>query len=125
MHSGRNGICSRAYGSSSANPKWHKGLPPPPELSLSLFLPQSADAPGASEPHPALTRLDCQPVRICIFGAAQVTVNALENSVSVASLVLTTEALVTEIPKSMSKAAAQEAWDKQGGLGGTDDYQFD
>lgn len=53
------------------------------------------------------------------------TVNALENSVSVASLVLTTEALVTEIPKSMSKAAAQEAWDKQGGLGGTDDYQFD
>jgi len=60
-----------------------------------------------------------------IMDPAKVTVNALENSVSVASLVLTTEALVTEIPKSMSKAAMQEAWDKQGGLGGTDDYQFD
>ena len=51
--------------------------------------------------------------------------NALENSVSVASLVLTTEALVTEIPKALSKAAQQEQWDQAGGLGGTDDYQFD
>jgi len=55
----------------------------------------------------------------------QVTVNTLENSVSVASLVLTTEALVTEMPKKLSEKAMQEAWDKQGGLGSTDDYQFD
>ena len=60
-----------------------------------------------------------------ILDPAKVTINALENSVSVASLVLTTECLVTEIPKVMSKEQEQEQWDRAGGLGGTSDYQFD
>ena len=57
-----------------------------------------------------------------ILDPAKVTINALENSVSVASLVLTTEALVTEIPKVVSEAEQQAQWDAAGGLGQSSDY---
>lgn len=45
-------------------------------------------------------------------GPLQVTINALENSVSIASLILTTESLVTDLPK---KEAGP-------GAGGHEDY---
>jgi chaperonin GroEL len=57
-----------------------------------------------------------------ILDPAKVTINALENSVSVASLVLTTEALVTEIPKVISAEEQQAQWDAAGGLGQSSDY---
>jgi chaperonin GroEL len=60
-----------------------------------------------------------------ILDPAKVTISALENSISVASLVLTTEALVTEIPKKLSKAQEKDQWDQAGGLGQGDDYQYE
>ena len=58
-----------------------------------------------------------------VLDPAKVLTNALENSVSVASLVLTTEALVTTVPKKALSAAEQaDQFDNMGGLGGPQDY---
>lgn len=56
-----------------------------------------------------------------IIDPAKVTINAIENSASVAGLVLTTECLVTEIPKELSDEQMQAMFDSQGmnaGMGG-------
>lgn len=45
----------------------------------------------------------------------QVTINAIENSASVASLVLTTECLIAEIPVEVSEAQEQANYDAMGG----------
>jgi len=60
-----------------------------------------------------------------IIDPAKVTINAIENSASVAGLVLTTECLVTEIPKKMSDAEMQAMFDSQGmnaGMGDMSSY---
>jgi len=49
-----------------------------------------------------------------VIDPAKVTINAIENSASVAGLVLTTECLVTEIPYEMSEAEKQALFDAQG-----------
>lgn len=49
-----------------------------------------------------------------VIDPAKVTINAVENSASVAGLVLTTECLVTEIPVEMSEADKQALFDAQG-----------
>jgi len=48
-----------------------------------------------------------------ILDPAKVTINAIENSASVAGLVLTTECLVTEIPLQMSEEEKQRMFDQQ------------
>jgi chaperonin GroEL len=48
-----------------------------------------------------------------IIDPAKVTINAVENSASVAGLVLTTECLVTEIPIDMSEEDKQRMFDQQ------------
>jgi chaperonin GroEL len=48
-----------------------------------------------------------------ILDPAKVTINAIENSASVAGLVLTTECLVTEIPIEMSEEDKQRMFDEQ------------
>merc|ERR1711935_896690 len=48
-----------------------------------------------------------------VLDAAKVTINAIENSASVAGLVLTTECLVTEIPIQMSEEDKQRMFDQQ------------
>jgi len=61
-----------------------------------------------------------------IIDPAKVTINAIENSASVAGLVLTTECLVTEIPKKMTDAEMQALFDSQGmnaGMGDMSGYQ--
>ena len=52
-------------------------------------------------------------VFFCLF--CQVTINALENSASVASLVLTTECLIAEVPVEVSEAQQQANYDAMGG----------
>ena len=53
----------------------------------------------------------------------EVTTNALENSVSVAALVLTTEALIVELPAKESDAQSQQQMgDAAAGMGGMDSY---
>lgn len=49
-----------------------------------------------------------------VIDPAKVTINAIENSASVAGLVLTTECLVTEIPVFMSDEDRQALFDQQG-----------
>lgn len=49
-----------------------------------------------------------------VIDPAKVTINAVENSASVAGLVLTTECLVTEIPVEMTEAEKQAIFDAQG-----------
>ena len=49
-----------------------------------------------------------------VIDPAKVTINAVENSASVAGLVLTTECLVTEIPVVITEAQRQEIFDAQG-----------
>lgn len=49
-----------------------------------------------------------------VIDPAKVTINAIENSASVAGLVLTTECLVTEIPVFMSEEEKQALFDAQG-----------
>ena len=44
-----------------------------------------------------------------VLDPAKVTINAIENSASVAGLVLTTECLVTEIPIILSEEQKQQA----------------
>mmetsp|Transcript_8965 Transcript_8965/g.11780 ORF Transcript_8965/g.11780 Transcript_8965/m.11780 type:complete len:600 (-) Transcript_8965:46-1845(-) len=53
-----------------------------------------------------------------VIDSAKVAINGIENAVSVASLVLTTEALITEIPKKMSLADIQAQNDALAGMGG-------
>jgi len=56
-----------------------------------------------------------------VVDPAKVTINAIENSASVAGLVLTTECLVTEIPVFMSDEDMQRQFDSEGmgmGMGG-------
>jgi len=48
-----------------------------------------------------------------IIDPAKVTINAIENSASVAGLILTTECLVTEIPVEMSEEDKQRMFDEQ------------
>ncbi|KAG7356073.1 chaperonin GroL [Nitzschia inconspicua] len=48
-----------------------------------------------------------------VLDPAKVTINAIENSASVAGLVLTTECLVTEIPIQMSEEDKQRLFDQQ------------
>jgi chaperonin GroEL len=50
-----------------------------------------------------------------VIDPAKVTINALENSASVAALVLTTEALITEIPVTLNAAQEQAQYDQMGG----------
>lgn len=49
-----------------------------------------------------------------ILDPAKVTINAIENSASVAGLVLTTECLVTEIPVRMSEDDMARQFDAEG-----------
>lgn len=53
-----------------------------------------------------------------VIDSAAVTVSACENAASVASLVLTTEALITEIPKELSDEQEAQAFDQMAGMPG-------
>lgn len=53
-----------------------------------------------------------------IIDPAKVTINAVENSASVAGLVLTTEALVTEIPVYLTDEQKQAMFDADGRAAG-------
>jgi len=53
-----------------------------------------------------------------IIDSASVCVSSLENSASVASLVLTTEALITEIPKAVSEEDEARQFDQMPGMPG-------
>ena len=53
-----------------------------------------------------------------IIDPAKVTINAVENSASVAGLVLTTEALVTEIPVYLTEEQKQAMFDADGRAAG-------
>lgn len=55
----------------------------------------------------------CDMMERGIIDPAKVTINAIENSASVAGLVLTTECLVTEIPIRMSEEDKQRMFDQQ------------
>lgn len=48
-----------------------------------------------------------------VIDPAKVTINAIENSASVAGLVITTECLVTEIPVQLSEEDRQRMFDEQ------------
>jgi chaperonin GroEL len=48
-----------------------------------------------------------------VIDPAKVTINAIENSASVAGMVLTTECLVTEIPIRMTEEEKQSMFDRQ------------
>jgi chaperonin GroEL len=61
----------------------------------------------------AATSEYCDLMERGIVDPAKVTINAIENSASVAGLVLTTECLVTEIPISMSEEDKQRMFDQQ------------
>jgi chaperonin GroEL len=62
---------------------------------------------------------DAGPMEFCdlmergVIDPAKVTINAIENSASVAGLVLTTECLVTEIPVTMTEEEKQAMFDRQ------------
>ncbi|KAJ8610856.1 hypothetical protein CTAYLR_009127 [Chrysophaeum taylorii] len=55
-----------------------------------------------------------------VIDPAKVTISALENSASIAGLVLTTEALIHEIPKELSEAEKLRQMDEAAGMGGMD-----
>ena len=61
----------------------------------------------------AATMEYCDLMERGILDPAKVTINAIENSASVAGLVLTTECLVTEIPISLSEEDKQRMFDQQ------------
>jgi len=70
----------------------------------------------------ARTMTYCNLLEAGIIDPAKVTINAIENSASVAGMVLTTECLVTEIPIEMTEEMKQQAFDAQGmsaGMPGT------
>lgn len=62
---------------------------------------------------------DAAPCEYCnlmergVIDPAKVTINAIENSASVAGLVLTTECLVTEVPVEMSDEMKAQMFDQQ------------
>jgi len=62
----------------------------------------------------AATMKYCDLFEAGIIDPAKVTINAIENSASIAGLVLTTECLVTEIPKEISEEEKQRMFDAQG-----------
>lgn len=55
-----------------------------------------------------------------VIDPAKVTINALENSASIAGLVLTTEALIHEIPKDLTDAEKMAEMDQAAGMGAFD-----
>ena len=55
----------------------------------------------------------CDLMKRGVIDPAKVTINAIENSASVAGLVLTTECLVTEIPIEISEEMKQQMFDRQ------------
>ncbi|KAJ1457094.1 chaperonin [Pelagophyceae sp. CCMP2097] len=55
-----------------------------------------------------------------VLDPAKVTINALENSASVAGLILTTEALIAELPRDLSEAEKLAALDRDAGMGAMD-----
>ncbi|CAM9528322.1 unnamed protein product [Ectocarpus sp. 6 AP-2014] len=57
----------------------------------------------------------CDLLKAGVLDPAKVTINAVENSASVASLVLTTECLIAEIPVKVSEAQQQANYDAMGG----------
>ena len=57
-------------------------------------------------------------VKAGIIDPAKVTRSALENAASIASLLLTTEALVADKPEKVDPAAAAAAMGGMGGMGG-------
>eukprot|EP00980_Cylindrotheca_fusiformis_P007098 scaffold1489_cov194-Cylindrotheca_fusiformis.AAC.8 len=61
----------------------------------------------------AATNEFCDLMERGILDPAKVTINAIENSASVAGLVITTECLVTEIPVEMSEEDRQRMFDQQ------------
>ena len=61
----------------------------------------------------AATAEYCNLLERGVIDPAKVTINAIENSASVAGLVLTTECLVTEIPIDMSEEDKQRLFDQQ------------
>lgn len=74
----------------------------------------------------ARTMTYCNLFDMGIIDPAKVTINAIENSASVAGLVLTTECLVTEVPKKMTDEEMQAMFDAQGmnaGMGDMSGYQ--
>lgn len=56
-----------------------------------------------------------RPFLVDCFFSEQVTINAIENSASVASLVLTTECLISEIPVELSQDQQRAQYDAMGG----------
>jgi chaperonin GroEL len=63
----------------------------------------------------------CDLMEAGVVDPAKVTINAVENSASVAGLVLTTECLVTEIPVIETEDDRQRRFDAEGmgmGMGG-------
>uniref|UniRef100_A0A6U2AI26 60 kDa chaperonin n=1 Tax=Pseudictyota dubia TaxID=2749911 RepID=A0A6U2AI26_9STRA len=62
----------------------------------------------------AATSEYCNLMEAGVIDPAKVTINAIENSASVAGLVLTTECLVTEIPMELSEEQKQAMFDAQG-----------
>jgi chaperonin GroEL len=59
-------------------------------------------------------------VAMGVLDPAKVTINALENSASVAGLILTTEALIAELPRDLSEAEKIAQIDRDAGMGAMD-----
>ena len=59
-------------------------------------------------------------VKMGVIDPAKVTIAALENSASIAGLVLTTEALICDVPVDMSEDEKMAALDRGAGMGGMD-----
>jgi chaperonin GroEL len=60
----------------------------------------------------------CDLIEAGVVDSAQVTLSALENSASIAGLVLTTEALIHEIPVRLSEEEKYAQMDQAAGMGG-------
>jgi len=64
----------------------------------------------------------CNLIDAGVIDPAKVTINAIENSASIAGLVLTTECLVTEIPVIMTEEDKQRQFDAEGMNTGIENY---
>mmetsp|Transcript_38643 Transcript_38643/g.89773 ORF Transcript_38643/g.89773 Transcript_38643/m.89773 type:complete len:101 (+) Transcript_38643:1699-2001(+) len=62
----------------------------------------------------AATSVYCDLFEAGVIDPAKVTINAIENSASVAGLVLTTECLVCEIPVTLTEEQKQAQFDSAG-----------
>jgi len=71
------------------------------------------DEKGFGHGWDAATMEYCDLMERGIIDPAKVTINAVENSASVAGLILTTECLVTEIPVEMTEEDKQKLFDQQ------------